>query len=83
MGNISEFEHAVQLVIDNVSFEKPATVQVFEATIRFFWSSALSIVVLCTFEWQCLDSPIISTAVIMVIIIGHLYFTLLCTYSFL
>ena len=35
MGNITEFERAVQLVIDNVSFEKPSTVQVFEATIRY------------------------------------------------
>jgi len=35
MGNISEFEHAVNLVIDHVSFEKPSTVQVFEATIRY------------------------------------------------
>ena len=35
MGNISEFERAVQLVIEHVSFEKPSTVQVFEATIRF------------------------------------------------
>jgi len=41
MGNISEFEHAVQLVIDHVSFEKPSTVQVFEATIRLYWFSAL------------------------------------------
>jgi len=38
MGNISEFERAVQLVIEHVSFEKPSTVQVFEATIRFAWS---------------------------------------------
>jgi len=35
MGNISEFERAVRLVINHVSFEKPSTVQVFEATIRY------------------------------------------------
>ncbi|XP_078677901.1 ER degradation-enhancing alpha-mannosidase-like protein 1 isoform X1 [Branchiostoma floridae x Branchiostoma belcheri] len=34
MGNASEFKHAVQLVLDNVSFERNTTVQVFEATIR-------------------------------------------------
>ncbi|XP_028414424.1 ER degradation-enhancing alpha-mannosidase-like protein 1 [Dendronephthya gigantea] len=34
MGNSSEFKRAVRLVIDNVSFEKNNTVQVFEATIR-------------------------------------------------
>ena len=34
MGNASEFQRAVQLAIDNVSFEKNTTVQVFEATIR-------------------------------------------------
>ncbi|XP_013412853.1 ER degradation-enhancing alpha-mannosidase-like protein 1 [Lingula anatina] len=34
MGNSSEFKRAVQLVVDNVSFEKNTTVQVFEATIR-------------------------------------------------
>jgi len=38
MGNISEFERAVRLVIDHVSFEKPSTVQVFEATIRYYFS---------------------------------------------
>ncbi|XP_065909558.1 ER degradation-enhancing alpha-mannosidase-like protein 1 isoform X2 [Dysidea avara] len=34
MGNYSEFQRAVKLVIDNVSFEKCSTVQVFEANIR-------------------------------------------------
>lgn len=34
MGNSSEFKRAVQLVIDNLSFDKANTVQVFEATIR-------------------------------------------------
>lgn len=34
MGNSSEFKRAVQLVIDNVSFDKDNTVQVFEANIR-------------------------------------------------
>ena len=34
MGNTSEFKHTVQLVLDHVSFDKPTTVQVFEATIR-------------------------------------------------
>ena len=35
MGNYSEFQRAVKLVIDNVSFEKCSTVQVFEANIRW------------------------------------------------
>ncbi len=34
MGNSSEFQKAVQLVIDNVSFDKDNNIQVFEATIR-------------------------------------------------
>lgn len=34
MGNTSEFQKAVRLVIDTVSFDKDSTVQVFEATIR-------------------------------------------------
>ncbi len=34
MGNVSEFQKAVKLVLDNVSFEKSNTVQVFEANIR-------------------------------------------------
>ena len=34
MGNTTEFKRAVRLVIENVSFEKANTVQVFEATIR-------------------------------------------------
>lgn len=34
MGNASEFRRAVQLVIDNVHFNKKSVVQVFEATIR-------------------------------------------------
>lgn len=34
MGNGSEFKRAVKLVIDNVSFDKNNTVQVFEVTIR-------------------------------------------------
>ena len=34
MGNSSEFKRAVQLVADNLSFDKSNTVQVFEATIR-------------------------------------------------
>lgn len=33
-GNKSEFHRAVKLVIENVSFERNVTVQVFEATIR-------------------------------------------------
>ena len=28
MGNITEFQKAVKLVVDNVSFDKPYTVQV-------------------------------------------------------
>jgi hypothetical protein len=35
MGNSSEFKRAVGLIIDNVSFEKNNTVQVFEVTIRY------------------------------------------------
>lgn len=35
MGNASEFQKAVKLVIDTVSFDKDSTVQVFEATIRY------------------------------------------------
>lgn len=34
MRNISEFKRALKLVIDNVSFDKDSTVQVFEANIR-------------------------------------------------
>lgn len=35
MGNSSEFQKAVKLVINTVSFDKDSTVQVFEATIRY------------------------------------------------
>ncbi|XP_061187713.1 ER degradation-enhancing alpha-mannosidase-like protein 1 [Saccostrea echinata] len=38
MGNETEFKRAVQLVIDNLSFDKPTTVQVFEVTIRILGS---------------------------------------------
>lgn len=34
MGNASEFKRAVKQVVDNVSFDKPTTVQIFEANIR-------------------------------------------------
>ncbi|CAF1436029.1 unnamed protein product, partial [Rotaria sp. Silwood1] len=34
MGNVSEFQHAVKLVIDHVHFDRNSTIQVFEATIR-------------------------------------------------
>lgn len=34
MGNSSEFKKAVLLVIEYVDFDKPNTVQVFEANIR-------------------------------------------------
>ncbi|XP_071816543.1 ER degradation-enhancing alpha-mannosidase-like protein 1 [Apostichopus japonicus] len=34
IGNTSEFKQAVQLVIENVSFDNNSTVQVFESTIR-------------------------------------------------
>ncbi len=34
MRNISEFKRAIKLVIENVSFDKDSTVQVFEANIR-------------------------------------------------
>eukprot|EP00069_Balaena_mysticetus_P011348 bmy_07083T0 len=38
MGNSSEFQKAVKLVINTVSFDKDSTVQVFEATIRVLGS---------------------------------------------
>lgn len=34
MGNTSEFKRAVNLIIENVSFDTDNTVQVFEANIR-------------------------------------------------
>ena len=34
MGNKTEFQKAVKLVLDHVNFDKPNTVQVFEANIR-------------------------------------------------
>uniref|UniRef100_A0A1B6CFG3 alpha-1,2-Mannosidase n=1 Tax=Clastoptera arizonana TaxID=38151 RepID=A0A1B6CFG3_9HEMI len=34
MGNVSEFQHAVELVINSVNFDKDNVVQVFEANIR-------------------------------------------------
>ena len=34
VGNASEFRRAAQLVIDNLSFHKNSTVQVFESNIR-------------------------------------------------
>ncbi|KAK7916540.1 hypothetical protein WMY93_012301 [Mugilogobius chulae] len=38
LGNVSEFQKAVKLVIDTVSFDKDSTVQVFEANIRILGS---------------------------------------------
>lgn len=35
LGNVTEFQRAVKLVIDTVSFDKNSTVQVFEANIRY------------------------------------------------
>ena len=35
MGDTDEFKRAVELVIENVSFDHCSTVQVFEASIRF------------------------------------------------
>jgi ER degradation enhancer, mannosidase alpha-like 1 len=35
MGNSSEFQRACRLVIDNLSFDKDNTVQLFEANIRY------------------------------------------------
>lgn len=35
MGNATEFQRAVKLVIETISFDKPTTVQIFEATIRY------------------------------------------------
>ena len=37
MGNSTEFKRAVGLVVENVSFDKQTTIQVFEATIRCFF----------------------------------------------
>ena len=34
MGNVTEFKKAVKMVVDTVSFDKPNTVQIFEANIR-------------------------------------------------
>ena len=34
MGNVSEFQNAVKLVVDHVNFDKSNTVQLFEANIR-------------------------------------------------
>ena len=45
MGNSSEFKNAVQLVLDNVSFEKDSNVQVFEATIRYILYSMLTSII--------------------------------------
>lgn len=36
MGNVSEFQHAIRLVIDHVRFDRNSTIQVFEATIRYY-----------------------------------------------
>ncbi|KAM4587584.1 ER degradation-enhancing alpha-mannosidase-like protein 1 isoform 1-T1 [Odontesthes bonariensis] len=38
LGNVTEFQRAVRLVIDTVSFDKDSTVQVFEANIRILGS---------------------------------------------
>lgn len=38
LGNVTEFQKAVRLVIDTVSFDKDSTVQVFEANIRILGS---------------------------------------------
>ncbi|XP_077430057.1 ER degradation-enhancing alpha-mannosidase-like protein 1 [Vanacampus margaritifer] len=38
LGNVTEFQRAVELVIDTVSFDKNSTVQVFEANIRILGS---------------------------------------------
>ncbi|XP_072308608.1 ER degradation-enhancing alpha-mannosidase-like protein 1 [Eucyclogobius newberryi] len=38
LGNVSEFQKAVKLVINTVSFDKDSTVQVFEANIRILGS---------------------------------------------
>ncbi|XP_075039847.1 ER degradation-enhancing alpha-mannosidase-like protein 1 [Mixophyes fleayi] len=38
MGNATEFQKAVRLVIDTVSFDKDSTIQVFEANIRILGS---------------------------------------------
>ncbi|XP_075966578.1 ER degradation-enhancing alpha-mannosidase-like protein 1 [Anarhichas minor] len=38
LGNVTEFQKAVKLVIDTVSFDKDSTVQVFEANIRILGS---------------------------------------------
>jgi len=39
IGNITEFQRAVKLIIEHVSFDKSNTVQVFEANIRWVSST--------------------------------------------
>ena len=49
VGNASEFRRAAQLVIDNLSFHKNSTVQVFESNIRYV-----------AFVWRCARGACIS-----------------------
>ncbi len=42
MGNKTEFQRAVKLVLDQVNFDKPTTVQVFEANIRVLGNTLIS-----------------------------------------
>ena len=47
IGNSTEFKRAVQLVIDNLDFNKPVTIQVFEATIRLVATFLVFLISLC------------------------------------
>ena len=49
MGDTDEFKRAVELVIENVSFDHCPTVQVFEASIRF------APAIRCTVDWENLS----------------------------
>lgn len=49
LGDVEEFRHAVQLVIENVNFDKNSTVQVFEANIRY-----LSFIILYAYKYPFL-----------------------------
>lgn len=57
MGNYSEFKRAVRLVVDNVTFDNDAIVQVFEATIRVM-GGLLSAHLLITDKQQIFGSDI-------------------------
>ena len=52
LGNSSEFQNAVTLVIENLSFDKDNTVQVFEATIRYFYENIFKVLILMKVSLQ-------------------------------